>query len=59
MPEIFHDHKNPPVPPPIYLMYGPLDQVSVLVGITLMVIPLFSSNGDIIVVIPLVIPIDH
>ena len=59
MPEISHDHKNPPVPPSIYLMYGPLDQVSVLVQIALMVVPWFSSNGDIIVVIPLVIPIDH
>ena len=26
MPKIFHDpHKNPPVPPPTYLMYGPLE----------------------------------
>ena len=25
MPKIFHDpHKNPPAPPPTYLMYGPL-----------------------------------
>ena len=25
MPKVFHDpHKNPPVPPPTYLMYGPL-----------------------------------
>ena len=25
MPKIFHDpHKNPPAPPPTYLMYAPL-----------------------------------
>ena len=28
MPKIFHDpHKNPPVPPPIYLMYSPLENI--------------------------------
>ena len=29
--KIFHDpHKNPPVPPPTYLMYGPLDAIVTL-----------------------------
>ena len=46
MPKIFHDpHKNPPAPPPTYLMYGPLMSSCKFCHITIkLFVPSFNKN---------------
>ena len=47
MPKIFHgSHKNPPAPPPTYLMYGPLEEIEFvkLQWIKVIQKPLYEDN---------------